>query len=119
HPWGAGVSALEHLLEGRETIDPARGVFLDRTWRMHPQVTDFVSELAYEGRLGADECTAGQRVDAPGRLTGAGLRWVPVPHLGNSSCSPQEAAGVRLLVQDLLRGEWVDETGSRRPLTPS
>ena len=118
HPWGAGVSALEHLLEGHETIDPARGVFLDRTWRMHPQVTDFVSELAYEGRLGSAACTSGQVVHAPGRLTGSGLRWVPVQHAGSTSCSPEEAAQVRSLVDDLLRGEWVDETGSRRPLTP-
>jgi superfamily I DNA and/or RNA helicase len=118
HPWGAGVSALEHLLEGRETIDPARGVFLDRTWRMHPEVTAFVSELAYEGRLGSDPCTAGQLVDAPGRLAGAGLRWVPVPHGGNSSCSTEEAAVVRSLVEDLLRGDWVDQAGTRRPLAP-
>ena len=27
------------------------GVFLDRTWRMHPEVCAFVSELAYEDRL--------------------------------------------------------------------
>ncbi|GGK68058.1 TM0106 family RecB-like putative nuclease [Ornithinimicrobium pekingense] len=118
HPWGAGVSALEHLLDGHETIDPARGVFLDRTWRMHPRITDFVSELAYEGRLGADRCTEGQVVDAPGRLTGAGLRWVPVPHVGSSSCSPEEAGVVRALVDDLLRGDWVDERGERRPLAP-
>jgi uncharacterized protein len=117
-PWGAGVSALEHLLDGLETIDPASGVFLDRTWRMHPEITSFVSELAYEGRLGSDPCTAGQVVDAPGRLTGAGLRWVPVRHAGNSSCSVEEAGVVRSLVDDLLRGEWVDGSGVRRPLAP-
>ncbi len=39
HPPGVGVSALEHLLGGDVTIAPDRGVLLDLTWRMHPDVT--------------------------------------------------------------------------------
>ncbi|MDP9460043.1 MAG: recombinase RecB, partial [Actinomycetota bacterium] len=45
HPGDSGVSALEHLLEGRSTIPADRGVFLDRTYRMHPALTEFVSHL--------------------------------------------------------------------------
>ncbi|MGD8149570.1 TM0106 family RecB-like putative nuclease [Ornithinimicrobium sp. Y1694] len=120
HPYGSGVSALEHLMEGRETIDPARGVFLDTTWRMHPDITGFVSELAYEGRLAAQDLTAQQVVQAPGLLTGSGLRWVPVEHAGNSSCSPEEAQVVRGLVDDLLggNGTWTNEEGVHGPLRP-
>src|SRR5207245_8066709 len=36
HPEGAGVSVLEHLLEGEDTVPPDRGLFLSHTWRMHP-----------------------------------------------------------------------------------
>jgi uncharacterized protein len=32
-------------------IPPDREIFLDRTYRMHPDLTEFVSELAYEGDL--------------------------------------------------------------------
>ncbi|MGH8971543.1 MAG: AAA family ATPase, partial [Actinomycetes bacterium] len=53
HPGGAGVSALEHLLDGHDTIPPDRGIFLDMSRRMHPQITAFVSDLAYDGRLGS------------------------------------------------------------------
>ncbi|MGO0578159.1 TM0106 family RecB-like putative nuclease [Ornithinimicrobium panacihumi] len=116
HPYGSGVSALEHLMEGRETIDPARGIFLDKTWRMHPDITGFVSELAYEGRLRSEELTTQQRLEAPGRLTGSGLRWLPVEHVGNSSFSAEEARVVRELVEDLLRGSWTNEKGVRGPI---
>ena len=43
HPGGAGVSVLEHLLGNEATVGPDRGLFLDRTWRMHPDVCGFVS----------------------------------------------------------------------------
>ena len=116
HPHGAEISALEHFVQGRDTIDPTRGIFLDRTWRMHPQITDFVSELSYDGRLESQDVTSRQRVDAPGRLQGAGLRWVPTPHTGNAVASPQEAEVVAGLVADLLRGTWVDQDGVTAPI---
>ena len=38
HPPGAGCSVLEHLLDGAGTVPPERGIFLDHTRRMHPDV---------------------------------------------------------------------------------
>ncbi|MEP6697709.1 MAG: TM0106 family RecB-like putative nuclease, partial [Pseudonocardiales bacterium] len=116
HPPGAQASALEHLLSGASTIDPALGVFLDRTWRMHPDICSFVSETSYDGRLSAQDDCAKQRVDAPGRLSGAGLRWVPVEHQDNSAASSEEASVVRALLDDLLRGSWTGADGVSRPL---
>jgi superfamily I DNA and/or RNA helicase len=37
HPDGVGISALDHLLEGHDTIPADRAVFLDTTYRMHPR----------------------------------------------------------------------------------
>ena len=51
HPRGAEVSALEHLLLGHKTIPPERGLFLESTWRLHPSICAFTSEVFYEGRL--------------------------------------------------------------------
>ena len=48
HPGGAGHSALEHILDGHATIPPERGLLLDVTWRMHPDVCGFVSDASYE-----------------------------------------------------------------------
>jgi uncharacterized protein len=37
HPPGAERSALAHVLSGSATIAPDRGLFLERTWRLHPR----------------------------------------------------------------------------------
>lgn len=121
HPYGAGVSVLEHLIGEHDVMPHDRGVFLDRTWRMHADLTAFVSELAYEGQLLSTEPDSTQdlsrvEVRAPGALSGTGLRWVPVAHQHPvEQSSSEEAAVVRDLVGDLLRGEWTSKAGETRP----
>ena len=51
HPEGTDVSALHHILGGHQTIAADRGLFLEETWRLHPEICRFTSELFYEGRL--------------------------------------------------------------------
>ena len=117
HPDGAGISALDHLLDGRDTIPSDRGVFLDKTYRMHPSITAFVSQTSYDGRLASVEGLGAQRIQAPGLLSGSGLRWVPVIHGGDSSASDEEASVVAALVKDVCGGTWSDPEGVERPLS--
>lgn len=119
HPEGSGASVLEHVLAGADVVDPARGVLLDVSWRMHPDVCRFVSERSYGGRLRSrDECAA-RRVDAHGPLTGSGLRVMPVEHAGREQDSPEEAAAIAAACRNLLApGATVTEAdGNTRPLT--
>lgn len=116
HPEGAGASALEHLLDGHDTVPPDRGVFLDTTWRMHPEIARFVSALSYEDRLYAGPGRERQRVDNGGILTGSGLRFVPVDHEGCGAASDAEAAIVRSLLDELCGAAWVDHAGVQHPL---
>ena len=117
HPLGAGASVLEHVLGGRATVPPDRGVFLPRSWRMHPAVAGFVSRTMYDGRLTSAPGCERLRIDAPG-LSGSGLRLVGVPHEDNRGRSPEEAEAVAGLVARLLDGgTHVDRLGVRRPLT--
>jgi len=51
HPTGAEQSGLEYILNGCRTIPDDRGLFLGESYRMHPDVCEFVSELAYDRRL--------------------------------------------------------------------
>jgi predicted RecB family nuclease len=123
HPTGAQASALEHLIAGRPTIPPDRGILLDTTYRMHPDVARFVSWLSYEGRLEVAPGRDRQRVHADGLpagspLAGTGLRWLAVPHSGNASVCVPEAELAAALVAELLTGEWTDDEGLRRRLTP-
>ena len=90
HPEGAGASVLEHLLGEEATIPENRGVFLERTFRMHPDVCGYISEMFYEGRLEPDPCTSERTTPF-----GTGLRYIPVEHEGRRQDSPEEAERVR------------------------
>jgi uncharacterized protein len=119
HPPGTDAAALEHLV-GPDTLAPDRGLFLDETWRLHPDVCAFTSELYYEGKLRSRLELAGQRVDGPDPFDGAGLRLWPVEHQGNTSESPEEVRAVAELVERLLGSgaTWVNAEGVRSGIGP-
>jgi predicted RecB family nuclease len=113
HPQGADVSALAHVLGGHETIGPDQGLFLEETWRLHPDICAFISELFYDGRLMTRPENRNQRLNCHGPLDGTGLRYVPVEHTGNQNESPEEVERVAGLFGGLLRdgATWTDKQG--------
>lgn len=119
HPPGVDVSVLAHVLDGRATIEPEKGLFLKETWRLHPDICDFTSELFYDGRLTARPENRNQRLHANGPLDGTGLRYIPVQHSRNQSESAEEVAKIKELVNGLLASgtTWADKTGEQGPLT--
>jgi predicted RecB family nuclease len=117
HPPGSELSALEHLLGEHITIPPDRGLFLDITFRLHPDVCQFVSEIFYEGRLEADKSCTMQAIADGSALGGTGLRYLSSEHEGNRTSSTEEAKLIKREVEALLGREWTDHTGNKRPLT--
>jgi uncharacterized protein len=119
HPDGAGVSALTHFLGGAKTMPADRGLFLATTWRLHPAICAYTSELFYEGRLAARDACALQRIDGPTPFAGAGLYFVPVAHEGNQARSDEEAGTIARLAAALVAPgvTWTDADGRTAPLT--
>ncbi|HEY7604932.1 MAG TPA: TM0106 family RecB-like putative nuclease [Gaiellaceae bacterium] len=95
HPDGAGVSVLQHLLGEHATIPPDRGLFLERTFRLHPDVCGYVSEEFYEGRLQPDPVCATRTTPV-----GTGLRWLAVEHDG---CRQESHAEAERVVEEVAR----------------
>lgn len=118
HPPGAEVSALAHLLNGRATIEPQQGLFLAESWRLHPDICVFTSEVFYDGRLKPRPENSKQRLNANGPLDGTGLRFVPVNHTGNRSDAAGEVEVIARLVEELLskRATWTNKKGVTVPL---
>ena len=118
HPDGSGDSVLEHLLGTDQTIPADRGIFLDNTWRMHPDLTSFNSELMYEGRLHSAPGRENQRINSEGLLSGTGLNWIPVQHQNRGQRCPEEAQIVDKLFRELTDGSstYVDLNGQEHPL---
>lgn len=120
HPGTSGGSVLAHLLNGRSTIATDRGFFLTESWRMHPDISLFVSEQSYDGRLRSRDACSQRAVQAPGTFTGAGLRLLPVEHEGRSQSSIEEAKAIAAACERLLLGGTVtNEFGGTRPLNAS
>ncbi len=121
HPDGADVAALVHVLgKHRATLADDQGLFLDRTYRLHPDICAFTSELYYEDRLRSIDELERQRLEGDTPFAGAGLFLVEVPHEGNQSRSNEEIDVVARIVRHLLAGTpWTDHEGRTRPLEPS
>jgi predicted RecB family nuclease len=109
----AKVSVLQHLLGADETVPPERGIFLERTWRLRPEICAFTSEAYYEGRLLPAEVAELRSLAA-----GNGLVVRPVEHEGRSQSSWEEADAVAAEIRALLRTPFTDEKGVTRPLDP-
>jgi predicted RecB family nuclease len=111
HPGGSGASVLEHLLGDAQTIPEDRGLFLEHSFRMHPDVCRYISDAFYDSRLEAAAECAGQST-----ALGTGLRFVPVEHEGNRRSSAEEAARVREEFERLLGQEWTNARGVTAPI---
>lgn len=118
HPEGTELSALGHLLGQRQTIGAEEGLFLEDTWRLHPDICAFTSEIFYEGKLKTRPELAQQRLIVPGPLAGTGLRFLPVLHQNNVNASDEEADRVCALVHSLLSQDstWIDQQGLHRQI---
>jgi uncharacterized protein len=117
HPEPVNTSALGWVMDGDSVIDPAFGYFLEKSWRMHPEVAQPVSQLSYAGRLASADGTDGRVVEG----VEPGLHVIPLRHRGNATQSPEEAAEVLRIVRDLVGRAYTDgmERAVPRPLEQS
>lgn len=118
HPGGSGVSALDHLMRDWSTVPSDRGIFLSRTWRMHPALCSFISDAFYDGRLESMERMARQKLvlaeDMVGPLKPTGLSFIAVEHKDCSQKSEEEAERLSVVYRELLKQRWIDCDGETR-----
>ena len=112
HAGGGGCSALSHVIGEDVPLPDSRGVFIEKTRRMHPDICQFISEQIYEGRLSWHKNCERQTTAA-----GTGLRWLKAEHSGNATSSIEEALIVSEHVADLVGTKWTDFDGNVKPLT--
>ncbi|MDE2473179.1 MAG: hypothetical protein KGL35_31845 [Bradyrhizobium sp.] len=102
HPDGADASALDHILGPHATIPADRGLFLPETWRLHPTICAFNSELFYESRLFLGLVLRNSRSSQRESSGEQAFATSPIEHSGNQSSSQEEANAVRDLVTNIL-----------------
>jgi len=121
HPGESGVSALNYYLKGYATIPSSLGLFLSTSYRMHPNLCEFVSEMVYEGRLqpapenGKISLRFGKKEQR--KLTKeAGIHFWAVEHDGNTQASDEEVSAIVEITKELLNCQFQGKDGKEREL---
>ena len=119
HPDPAGQSALQFMLKGQSVIHSDEGVFLERSYRMHPNVCEPLSEVVYEGKLQADKQTIKQSINlaTPKLITqSTGILSIRVRHQYNTQNSVEEVLKIQELVDELKTGTFTNNKGQTHPV---
>ena len=121
HPPGSERSVLAHLLHHNRVMPDHLGLFLDRTWRLHPAICEYTSEVFYEGRLQPHPGRDNLDLTGVEPLDGTGLRYVVAAHRNRSNQSPEEVDQVADLINDLLSANpsFADADGTTRSVDQS
>ena len=110
HPEGTGLSSLDYLLGEKPTIPKDIGILLPKTYRLHPDICDFVSKKVYEGRIAAIDDNK-KRVIKPclnsKYLKPSGIQYIELDHYGNEQASPEEVEVIKNIIQELLSSEKI------------
>jgi len=117
HPGESGLSALDYLLQGEATVAPDAGILLDTSWRMHPDICEFISDAVYDGRLKAHPDCAKQQLHLKSghdpALATTGLRFVAMDHEGCGQRSDAETARAKELAHGLIGTPFTARDGTQ------
>ncbi len=118
HPGESGKSVLEYLLENNDTVKEDRGIFLNKSYRMHPNVNDFISNNFYEERLNCDERTSKREIKLSSKtsLNLKGINYIDANHSDYSQRNEIEGEIVKKLYKNLLGSTFKDEHGKERKI---
>lgn len=119
HPGETGLSCLDYLLSGAATVAPERGILLNESRRMHPDICTFISEAIYDNRLHPHPSTKGRHLvvtaDAHPAIRTSGISFLRTKHEGSLQSSPEEVAAVADLIASLTR-QSININGVVRPV---
>lgn len=118
HPGEAGKSILEFLLQEESTIASNRGIFLGKSYRMRPEICNFISKSFYDGRLKSDNSTALRKLELQNSdLPNQGIHIIHANHQNCSQKSIEEGRIIKNKYQELLGQEFTDKDGIKRQIT--
>lgn len=120
HPGEAGKSALDYLLQGRDTIPSDRGIFIDITRRLHPNLNSFVSPNFYDDRLKCHDIAQKREILFPSKdkiFKNPGLYYLPITHTDCSQQSDEEGEVVKKLYKKFKQAKFNDEKGDAKTIS--
>jgi len=119
HPGLSNNSVLDYLLQGKDTVEDNRGIFLSRTYRMHPNINSFISENFYESKLLTNPENKNRKIDFPKNffLNNEGIHTILMDHEDCTQTSEQEFKKIDEIIKKLIGRKFTDADNKERPLT--
>jgi len=118
HPGDSGKSILEFLLGDLDTVSDDKGIFLDTTYRMTPNINEFISNNFYDGRLKCDENNKNRKIlfKKNSIIQSDGIYYLEMDHEGNSQTSEEESLIVKKLINEFIGLDFIEKDGTKRKL---
>ena len=117
HPGDSGLSILDYLLEGNDTIPADKGIFLNKTFRLNSELNSFISNNFYEEKLICDTTTDKRIITFKknGMIKKSGIHYLKMNHKNNIQTSIEEFEVVRDLLNEMI-GLDFNDNGKKRKL---
>ncbi len=118
HPGESGHSVLDYLLEGKDTISKDKGIFLNKTYRLHPNINLFISENFYEDRLLVNKENINRRIEYKKNsiIQSEGIHTVLMKHEDRSQTSIEEFEIIKKIMDQLIGCKYIDFDKSERKI---
>jgi len=121
HPGDSGKSVLDFLMDGYSTVPENMGIFLSKTYRMHPDLSNFISDVSYDGRLVVEKGNYNQGLilqdNRESHLPQTGIKFISVDHDACSQSSIEEVETIKDLIVYLLRQSYCNKSNEIKPIT--
>ncbi len=119
HPGLSNNSVLDYLLQGKDTVEDNRGIFLSITYRMHPNINSFISENFYENKLLTNPENKNRKIDFPKNffINNEGIHTILMDHEDCTQTSEQELKKIDEIIKKLIGKKFTDADNKERPLT--
>ncbi len=113
HLHNSGLSVLEHLLGKESNASPEQGYFLGETWRMRPEINNFISQEFYNDMLGTQEVVESRSIEGIRN----GVYFSEVTHQDCQKESGQEAAEICRIIRSFVGMNYTEGEDAERLIT--
>ncbi len=100
HPGESGLSCLGYATSNQQVVDKRIGIFLSKSWRMHPSTCGFISSSFYEERLLSHQENNANSIQLSSVKNG--ILYLPVEHENNHVFSAEEAEAISVITSLLI-----------------
>ena len=100
-------------MEDKNTIADSRGIFLNKTYRMHDNISNYISENFYENRLKPDINNDKQNIIIEKKPLN-GIYLIDLNHQDFSVQNEIEADYLKKIYDNLLGKFWIDKNLNTR-----